>query len=119
MAGFRSYTCGEVFRPRVCVWRNEKYYANLGIENKNHLLSGFKVRDDIVLKEYTTKVKEQATAKGRSLRNMAMNVCNSIRALYTLKGHAKAFFFVCLCFVIVVVLGYTWFCWYPILKVTV
>lgn len=30
------------------------YYTNLGIENKNHLLSGFKVRDDIVLKEYTT-----------------------------------------------------------------
>ena len=48
-----------------------------------------------------------------------MNVCNSIRALYTLKGHAKAFFFVCLCFVIVVVLGHTWFCWYPILKMTV
>lgn len=95
------------------------YYPNLGIENKNHLLSGFKVGDDIVLKQYTTKVKEQATAKGRSLRNMAMNVCNSIRVLYTLKGHAKAFFFVCLCFVIVVVLGYTWFCWYPILKMTV
>lgn len=72
------------------------FYANLGIENKNHLLSGFKVGDDMVLKEYTTKVKEQATAKGRSLRNMAMNVCNSIRALYTLKGHAKPFcLFVC------------------------
>lgn len=31
------------------------YYAKLGIENKNPLLSGFKVGDDIVLKEYTTE----------------------------------------------------------------
>ena len=71
------------------------YYAKLGIENKNPLLSGFKVGDDIVLKEYTTEVKEQATGKGRNLRNMAMKVSNSIRALYALKGHVKAFFFVC------------------------
>lgn len=71
------------------------YYAKLGIENKNPLLSGFKVGDDIVLKEYTTEVKEQATGKGRSLRNMAMKVTNSIRALYALNGHVKVFFFVC------------------------
>lgn len=52
----------------------EAYWAKLKITNKNPLLAGFNAGDDIVLKEYIAAVKEQATAKGRSLRKMAMKV---------------------------------------------
>ena len=52
----------------------EAHWAKLKIQNKNPLLAGFNVGDDVVLKDYITSVKEQATAKGRSLRKMAMKV---------------------------------------------
>ena len=52
----------------------EAHWAKLKIQNKNPLLAGFNVGDDVVMKEYIASVKEQATAKGRSLRKMAMKV---------------------------------------------
>ena len=52
----------------------ETYWVKLGIANKNPLLSSFKVGDHIVVKEYTTSVKERALEKGKSLRKMAMKV---------------------------------------------
>lgn len=50
------------------------FRAKLAVENKNPLLSDFKVGDDIVIKDYINNIKEQANEKGRNLRKMAMKV---------------------------------------------
>ena len=50
------------------------FRAKLAVENKNPLLSDFKVGDDIVIKDYIDTIKDQANEKGRNLRKMAMKV---------------------------------------------
>ncbi|KAJ7358939.1 hypothetical protein OS493_020780 [Desmophyllum pertusum] len=50
----------------------EAYRGKLAVENRNPLLTHFRVGDEIVLKDYNAEVKEQAKEKDRSLRNMAM-----------------------------------------------
>ena len=50
------------------------FRAKLAVENKNPLLSDFKVGDDIVIKDYIDTIKDQANDKGRNLRKMAMKV---------------------------------------------
>ena len=50
------------------------FRAKLAVENKNPLLSDFKVGDDIVIKDYINNIKDQANEKGRNLRKMAMKV---------------------------------------------
>ena len=52
----------------------EAYRGKLAVENRNPLLTHFRVGDEIVLKDYNAEVKEQAKEKDRSLRNMAMKV---------------------------------------------
>ena len=50
------------------------FRAKLAVENKNPLLSDFKVGDDVVIKDYIDTIKDQANEKGRNLRKMAMKV---------------------------------------------
>ena len=50
------------------------FRAKLAVENKNPLLSDFKVGDDVVIKDYINTIKDQANEKGRNLRKMAMKV---------------------------------------------
>ena len=50
------------------------FRAKLAVENKNPLLSDFKVGDDVVIKDYIETIKDQANEKGRNLRKMAMKV---------------------------------------------
>lgn len=50
------------------------FCAKLAVENKNPLLSDFKVGDDIVIKDYINNIKDQANEKGRNLCKMAMKV---------------------------------------------